>query len=56
MKTPADRIRKALQTRDADELQWALDHARSRVESATDETIAGYWKKVIQRIEQGGKT
>jgi hypothetical protein len=55
MNTPADRIRKALQTRDEAELQWALDHARSRVESAPDESIASYWKKVIQRIEGAGK-
>ena len=52
MNTPADRIRKALETRDAAELQWALEHARTRVESAPDENIAGYWQKVVARIEE----
>jgi hypothetical protein len=52
MNTPADRIRKALETRDAAELQWSLDHARARVDSAPDENIARYWKKVVERIEE----
>ena len=51
MNDSADRIRKAIESRDAAELQWALEHARTRVESAPDENIASYWQKIIQRIE-----
>lgn len=49
---PADRIRRALTTRDAAEVEWSLEHARERAESAPDETIAEYWRRIVRRLEQ----
>ena len=51
--TPADRIRRALATRDAAEVEWALEHANARIESAPDENIANYWREIVRRLQNG---
>lgn len=52
MKSTADaeRIRKALGSRDKVELEWALSHARERAD-ASDEELKKYWEEVVRRIE-----
>lgn len=44
------RIERALLTRDASELQWALSYAESRLRIAPSERERQSWKQLIRRI------
>jgi hypothetical protein len=49
--TDAERIKLAMETRDAAELQWAREHATMRAETATADNLRNYWLEIVRRIE-----
>lgn len=50
--TDGERVRRAMETKDGAELDWALGYTRERLQTAASEAIRGYWVEIVRRVEE----
>ncbi len=49
--TDAERVRRALNSGDVAELEWARDHVQTRADAAPADDVKKYWLEILRRID-----
>ena len=50
--TDGERVRRAMASGDAAELEWAAGYTRGRMEASESDSIRRYWVEIVRRIEE----